>query len=637
MGRILGEAEGEPTMTWKPIRLLGVCVLAILLVVIGLFGLGPTLEAQGNFSAQIQLALRNFLASANTWTGTQTFDDIVVTGTCTGCGGGGGGIGGSIADGQIAVGSGADTISGSSAFTFVDGNTTIVLTPTQTIVTGTVTGGAGWTETSPGEWTHTPGDTEPLTFTFGAPLTNNQRYYVHYVQSLTTGANEVEIVGAGIPSFTRDDWDSVNDEAWFFAIDDATVLTFTPSSDYDGVITFGADATLVAYLPITPFITVDAAGELLPFAFGYDNVDGGQLTLQFEEPDGNLPWTWGRETIAVSKPEDDNQIQFGPWGFLSSNVAQTATAWLAPGRVEFVPETTGDPVLFLDGQDYLRGDASSVFLGTGAGTAWTGSRPTGNVGIGYYALESLTTGTNNIAIGYHPMGVLTEGASNISVGYAAGYFLTTGSENVYIGDSAGHGDGDIQAVTGDANVGIGIGSLGGNTLTSGSNNMAVGKSALGQLTTGSSNAAFGFHAGRTLTTGSNNLTAGTAAGEGQLTTGSYNTILGYQAGSEVNSGPKTGAQNVLIGYAARFVGALDDWSNAIAIGAEASVGASNTAVIGNSSVTDVYFGSVTGAAAVHTSGLFGLGVTACPSGQSATVTFGTDDTGEVIATRGSCS
>lgn len=45
-------------------------------------------EAQGNFSAQIQLALRQFIATVHTWTATQTFTNVVINGTCTGCGSG---------------------------------------------------------------------------------------------------------------------------------------------------------------------------------------------------------------------------------------------------------------------------------------------------------------------------------------------------------------------------------------------------------------------------------------------------------------------------------------------------------------------------------------------------------------------
>lgn len=56
---------------------------------IGLLTVG--VAAQGPTPAVVQQALRAFLAAANTWTGTQTFTNVVVNGSCTGCGGGGGG------------------------------------------------------------------------------------------------------------------------------------------------------------------------------------------------------------------------------------------------------------------------------------------------------------------------------------------------------------------------------------------------------------------------------------------------------------------------------------------------------------------------------------------------------------------
>ncbi len=53
-----------------------------------LFGLAGA-TAQTPFAAQIQRALAAFKATAQTFTGTQTFTNLTVTGTCTGCGGGG--------------------------------------------------------------------------------------------------------------------------------------------------------------------------------------------------------------------------------------------------------------------------------------------------------------------------------------------------------------------------------------------------------------------------------------------------------------------------------------------------------------------------------------------------------------------
>ena len=49
----------------------------------------PLSARQGPFTAQIQAALRAFLTQVHTWTATQTFDDVVITGTCTGCTGSG--------------------------------------------------------------------------------------------------------------------------------------------------------------------------------------------------------------------------------------------------------------------------------------------------------------------------------------------------------------------------------------------------------------------------------------------------------------------------------------------------------------------------------------------------------------------
>lgn len=58
-------------------------------------------RAQGPFSAQIQAALRAFITQAHTWTGAQTFGDVTIGGTCTGCGGGAPDL--TIATGNLAV------------------------------------------------------------------------------------------------------------------------------------------------------------------------------------------------------------------------------------------------------------------------------------------------------------------------------------------------------------------------------------------------------------------------------------------------------------------------------------------------------------------------------------------------------
>lgn len=111
-------------------------VLLALILTLGLIGSqtwAPAVKAQGNFSAQIQLALRNLLAGNQTITGNWT-----CSGTCSGFGGGGGGtVTGTGSANQVAVWSGASAIGGSAGFTAVAGNVTA------TSFTGSLAGSTG--------------------------------------------------------------------------------------------------------------------------------------------------------------------------------------------------------------------------------------------------------------------------------------------------------------------------------------------------------------------------------------------------------------------------------------------------------------------------------------------------------------
>lgn len=82
-----------------------------LVLIILLQAVTVDIQAQGPYSAQIQMALRAFLTQAHTWTGTQTFGDITVSGSCSGCGGGGSGSPGG-ATNTVQYNGGASTFSG---------------------------------------------------------------------------------------------------------------------------------------------------------------------------------------------------------------------------------------------------------------------------------------------------------------------------------------------------------------------------------------------------------------------------------------------------------------------------------------------------------------------------------------------
>lgn len=92
----------------KYVKRLWALVLCFLLI-------GSYAEAQGPFSAQIQAALRAFLTQAHTWTATQTFANITVGGTCTGCASATG-LSGTLTAGRIPYASGAQTVVDSANF-----------------------------------------------------------------------------------------------------------------------------------------------------------------------------------------------------------------------------------------------------------------------------------------------------------------------------------------------------------------------------------------------------------------------------------------------------------------------------------------------------------------------------------------
>lgn len=243
----------------------------------------------------------------------------------------------------------------------------------------------------------------------------------------------------------------------------------------------------------------------------------------------------------------------------------------------------------------------------------------GNTAIGYGSGSSLNAlSTNNTFIGGRAGEDNTDGLQNTFIGSSAGANNTTGNQNTYVGQGAG-----FDNVNSSTNVGIGyhagkgiignsgtgdntcIGAAAGNAAAGSTamTNVFIGKSCAGnaKLTSGYSNVAVGYNAALNMTSGNTNVFVGTGAAF-SLTTGSSNVMVGkYAAGYTATSAnaTTTGAQNVFIGEEAGGA-STGQTSNAIAIGYRALVTASNTAVIGNSSITDVYLGSEAANAILHT-------------------------------------
>lgn len=211
----------------------------------------------------------------------------------------------------------------------------------------------------------------------------------------------------------------------------------------------------------------------------------------------------------------------------------------------------------------------SLTVGLGGGSV------SSNTAVGGYALESNTTGYNNTAVGSEALRNQGAGGDSTAVGYKALEHNTTGSDqNTAVGSFALRFN-----TTGRYNTAQGMGALRANTTQYG--NTAVGQAALFNATA-ANNTAIGWNALNENLTGSDNV----AIGQGAVV---------KQADGSTNL--TTPQRSVYVGTQVQGYDNNDD--NSIVIGYRAIGAGANKAVIGNSSVTDVYLGSSAGLANIH--------------------------------------
>ncbi len=248
------------------------------------------------------------------------------------------------------------------------------------------------------------------------------------------------------------------------------------------------------------------------------------------------------------------------------------------------------------------GDNTNVNFGVGAGA--TGASATNNLAIGYNAGSFSNAGSSlNIAIGWDAQGHWTDadGDRNIAIGYQAMYDHNGGDDNIAIGYQAmknGEGSGmdniaigtdAMQVIGAGASRNIGLGDRAQYNLVGGTDNVSVGKDSLFTNVDGDYNVAFGTEA----LYGINAESA------------DKNVAVGYRAGIFIANGSTQftdGDSNVFIGSETKP--AADDESNQIIIGANAIGKGSNTALIGDDNITDIYMSEDLGAM-VHVGNISG--------------------------------
>ena len=192
-------------------------------------------------------------------------------------------------------------------------------------------------------------------------------------------------------------------------------------------------------------------------------------------------------------------------------------------------------------------------FGIGARIAWLQSSDLLNLGAGYDI--NLNPVGGNVGIG---MSTAPTSKLDVNGNVKASSFNSTIVNSV--GSNVIVGQGNVLA-----------------SLTTGSNNVGVGQYTLNYLAAGSENLGMGYSAMYN-TRGSNNV----GLGHNSLwtnNTGNNNTAIGHTSGYS-----NTGSDNTFLGYNANSSGGI---SNATAIGSGATVSASNTIQLGNTSTTSV--------------------------------------------------
>tara|TARA_R100001509_G_scaffold125575_1_gene79071 strand:- start:76 stop:1482 length:1407 start_codon:yes stop_codon:yes gene_type:complete len=239
-----------------------------------------------------------------------------------------------------------------------------------------------------------------------------------------------------------------------------------------------------------------------------------------------------------------------------------------------------------------------------------------NVGLGFNALTSLTSGDQNLALGTQALNDVNTGSDNVAIGTQAGFNLTSAQHNIAIGTGAmltatdtskcviiGRNAGDsINSSDSDGTVCIGFDS--GQGITSGIGNTAVGFETLKTEDNGDRNTAIGYKALTTLnvSSGHGETTAVGFEAGADVSTGTMNTFVGSRAGNQGTNDITTGSNNTMIGKEAR--GNASSASNQTVIGASATGQADNSVTLGNADVTAVYMAQDSGATIYASNGVF---------------------------------
>ncbi len=388
---------------------------------------------------------------------------------------------------------------------------------------------------------------------------------------------------------------------------DGQFIELTPNSPTSGAVAVTADLSATGTPSSTTFLRGDntwaapsgGGGTTYDLASAQDgaNVDitltpatGAVDTVQLTAGTGITLADDGNNNITIISAASGT----GLWSTSGNDIYNNNSRAVVVGRTSLID--TG-AIMEVQGRISMLG--IGIFIGQYAGQNSTGS---GNTGFGSGALQTVTSGVGNTAIGKSAL-TNTTSSGNTAVGISAGKYTTTGSGNTAVGRNALRDN-----TTGAGNVAIGedamgetttaayntvVGSLAyGNAAATGIYNVIMGRAAMQNATTANYTVCIGG-AGTmdNTTTGTHNTVIGAAAFTANET-GSYNIVLGNGAALGADSGGLITApsHSMYLGVSARS--AVQNATNEIVIGYNASGKGTNTVVLGNNDIEKTYLKGV---------------------------------------------
>lgn len=362
---------------------------------------------------------------------------------------------------------------------------------------------AGWTGSAETGWTHTSGNTNPLTLTFVPEI--GESYVVEFdantdiaSQALTVslgGSTPYDLYWAGM---------SLHYAVGAVALI-ADGISFNPQTNYTGMI-----SNITVKKVIAP---------RLPAKILYD--ENGVPTAMMYAGNG------GNEAVYIGIRSGEND----GFGYANTAIGYEAMKKNISG---FWNVALGKWAL----RDNISG-ARNVALGRHALVEnVSGHR---NVAVGSAALQKNTTGRQNIAIGCDAMFKNTTGESNVAIGFNSLLRNKSGIRNIGIGENVMQDN-----TSGESNVAIGYNALNQATVPKG--NVAIGSGAMFYATVAENNMAIGANALYRNNNGKYNTAIGANAARGK-TVGKYdyNVVVGDQSAINIIDGCQ---RNVVIGAAA---------------------------------------------------------------------------------------